>query len=545
MIELSKLTDELARNKLVRSLLALAQGTALGILLDNLDIIMPTIFERHLGNKAYAGELFLAKEGKEYGISVDDKKENGKRLYTVDVEVKTPNTLYSHIDDLVLMIKSNANFDLKGIYYNTSKISEWKAYPIKFSEWQFVAYEGMQWLVPGVEKVGDAIEKIKKFSKKFSPIEGDATYKEFLRDSRVISADIDNLMGKIAPLAIFGQKEIIDGIRFVVEADSISDKTAFLISAYFSQPTFGTKIADGYYCLVLVEKEQLISLVGDYGIISAEDRERLAELKNDGSKQALTKGKTEVKDQFIISTPPESVIRKTIEQFFRYAKENNQKGLLGILDKEAREDGYWKEGGWKEDYYLKADPQILLVGVEIPSGIEPDKPIVLDTPVVAIRLRYYNPNTKKEYDKICEILLSNQNGRLFVNRIVGDDFFSEKHLNYLKESPKYNAEKRGEELAEYKILYTKGAIRNLELIMDQYEMDNGRYPTGTNAEIMGALKKYLRNPQKGELKDIWGNPLVFISPGKHNAVDIYSRGPNGRDEKGSGDDINNWSNNPH
>ncbi len=51
-----------------------------------------------------------------------------------------------------------------------------------------------------------------------------------------------------------------------------------------------------------------------------------------------------------------------------------------------------------------------------------------------------------------------------------------------------------------------------------------------------------RWPNRKGLRDQWGRPWR-ISPGRHNPhlLDIYSVGPNGRDEQGRGDDISNWT----
>ena len=47
--------------------------------------------------------------------------------------------------------------------------------------------------------------------------------------------------------------------------------------------------------------------------------------------------------------------------------------------------------------------------------------------------------------------------------------------------------------------------------------------------------------ERGEAIDPWGKPLVYRSPGSKGAgFDLYSCGPNGRDEGGTGDDVGNW-----
>ena len=100
---------------------------------------------------------------------------------------------------------------------------------------------------------------------------------------------------------------------------------------------------------------------------------------------------------------------------------------------------------------------------------------------------------------------------------------------------------------DVKLKATKADISSIEMALDTFEIDCGRYPT--TEEGLGALlepppnvkgwhSKYLK---KGTPKDPWGNPYVYRCPGQHNAdgYDLYSFGPDGQD--GGGDDIDNWS----
>jgi general secretion pathway protein G len=90
-------------------------------------------------------------------------------------------------------------------------------------------------------------------------------------------------------------------------------------------------------------------------------------------------------------------------------------------------------------------------------------------------------------------------------------------------------------------------IANLEVALDAFEVDTGRYPTTT--EGLRALVEEpsnLRNwkgpyIKKGVPNDPWGNPYVYTQPGRHNkyGFDLYSYGPDGRE--GGDDDIDNWS----
>ncbi len=91
---------------------------------------------------------------------------------------------------------------------------------------------------------------------------------------------------------------------------------------------------------------------------------------------------------------------------------------------------------------------------------------------------------------------------------------------------------------------------NLASALDLYEVDNGAYPT-TEQGIAALLEaptlppaaKRWRGPylkKRGAIKDPWGNPYVYRSPGVHNRedFDLYSLGPDGSEE--GHDNITNW-----
>lgn len=90
-------------------------------------------------------------------------------------------------------------------------------------------------------------------------------------------------------------------------------------------------------------------------------------------------------------------------------------------------------------------------------------------------------------------------------------------------------------------------IANLEVALDAYEVDNGRYPSASEG-----LKALIENPsdsrnwkgpylKRGVPKDPWGNEYIYTQPGKHNTYgyDILSFGGDKKD--GGDDDIDNWS----
>lgn len=87
-------------------------------------------------------------------------------------------------------------------------------------------------------------------------------------------------------------------------------------------------------------------------------------------------------------------------------------------------------------------------------------------------------------------------------------------------------------------------IRNFEVALDGYELDNGAYPTtemGLTAlrkEPAGALNWKGPYLKRAIPKDPWGNLYIYTSPGQHGDYDLKSFGPDGVD--GGGDDITNW-----
>jgi len=90
-------------------------------------------------------------------------------------------------------------------------------------------------------------------------------------------------------------------------------------------------------------------------------------------------------------------------------------------------------------------------------------------------------------------------------------------------------------------------IANIEVALDTFEVDCGRFPSteeGLSALVeqpagtTGWQGPYLK---RGMPKDPWGNAYIYRYPGQHNTTgyDLYSFGPDG--QEGGGDDIDNWS----
>lgn len=91
-------------------------------------------------------------------------------------------------------------------------------------------------------------------------------------------------------------------------------------------------------------------------------------------------------------------------------------------------------------------------------------------------------------------------------------------------------------------------IGQLENALDQYRLDNSRYPTteqGLEALVREpTIDPMPRNYRRGGYikrlpTDPWGAEYLMLSPGEHGDVDVFSAGPDA--QAGTEDDIANWN----
>ena len=97
------------------------------------------------------------------------------------------------------------------------------------------------------------------------------------------------------------------------------------------------------------------------------------------------------------------------------------------------------------------------------------------------------------------------------------------------------------------IARAKTDIRALESALEIYRANNFHYPS-TDQGLDALVEKPTGTPEPRNWKtggyikrlpnDPWGNPYVYINPGQHGEIDIYSLGP---DQQPSDDDIGNWN----
>lgn len=105
---------------------------------------------------------------------------------------------------------------------------------------------------------------------------------------------------------------------------------------------------------------------------------------------------------------------------------------------------------------------------------------------------------------------------------------------------------------EARVTKAKHDITALETALELYHLDNGMYPT-TEQGLQALIREPDAEPlpshykQGGYLKrlmkDPWGMPYQYLSPGEHGDIDIYSFGA---DQQPGGEGINseigNWVN---
>jgi len=98
-----------------------------------------------------------------------------------------------------------------------------------------------------------------------------------------------------------------------------------------------------------------------------------------------------------------------------------------------------------------------------------------------------------------------------------------------------------------RIQKAKHDIGALESALSIYKLDNYQYPS-TDQGLESLVTKPSGSPQprnykKGGYikklnKDPWGNDYLYLYPGTHTDLDLYSLGPDGQP---SDDDIGNWN----
>jgi len=91
-----------------------------------------------------------------------------------------------------------------------------------------------------------------------------------------------------------------------------------------------------------------------------------------------------------------------------------------------------------------------------------------------------------------------------------------------------------------RLVKAKTDIRALESALNLYKLDNFNYPT-TDEGLEALIPKYVERLSK----DPWGNPYLYLSPGLHGDVDVYTLGADGLPGgSGKNADVGNWDDEP-
>jgi general secretion pathway protein G len=88
-----------------------------------------------------------------------------------------------------------------------------------------------------------------------------------------------------------------------------------------------------------------------------------------------------------------------------------------------------------------------------------------------------------------------------------------------------------------RLVKAQADIRAIESALKLYRLDNFNYPS-TDEGLDALVPKYIDRLSN----DPWGNPYLYLSPGLHGDMDVYTLGADGL-QGGSGinADIGNWN----
>ena len=88
-----------------------------------------------------------------------------------------------------------------------------------------------------------------------------------------------------------------------------------------------------------------------------------------------------------------------------------------------------------------------------------------------------------------------------------------------------------------RLVKAQSDIRALESALNLYKLDNFDYPS-TDEGIEALVPKYIDRLAD----DPWGNPYLYLSPGLHGDMDVYTLGADGlQGGTGKNADIGNWN----
>lgn len=102
---------------------------------------------------------------------------------------------------------------------------------------------------------------------------------------------------------------------------------------------------------------------------------------------------------------------------------------------------------------------------------------------------------------------------------------------------------------EARVVKAKQDILAIQNALDLYKLDNGFYPS-TDQGLVALVEKPTTNPTPRNWKpylkslpeDPWGRDYLYLNPGQHGEIDVFTYGANGQ-PGGTGVDaeIGNWN----
>lgn len=88
---------------------------------------------------------------------------------------------------------------------------------------------------------------------------------------------------------------------------------------------------------------------------------------------------------------------------------------------------------------------------------------------------------------------------------------------------------------EARVVKAKQDVLSIQNALDLYKLDNGTYPT-TDQGLMALVEKPTSNPTprdwkqylKSLPKDPWSRDYLYLNPGEHSEVDVFTYGASGQ-----------------
>ena len=102
---------------------------------------------------------------------------------------------------------------------------------------------------------------------------------------------------------------------------------------------------------------------------------------------------------------------------------------------------------------------------------------------------------------------------------------------------------------EARVVKAKQDVLSIQSALDLYKLDNGFYPT-TDQGLQALVHKPEGSPTpnnwqsylKSVPKDPWGRDYLYLNPGEHDEVDVFTYGADGQPGgTGINADIGNWN----